>query len=968
MSDSYCSVPKGEVLDFSTYFNSFSIEKWTKYTDIDNVRLRVNLQGSFLIQLYHARRLGGKTVSNLLKDQYVVSDGVEDVLVPFPDNIREGILYFKLTALAEESIFRGGAYETIIKTQRCANIRIAIGICTFHRETFVTNVLETLRTEILENKSSPLYGKLEIFVSDNGKTLKTDWNSEHICIFPNRNLGGAGGFTRVMLEIQKIRQERDISHILLMDDDIRLNVDSLIRTYTLLSLVKPEYKDAFVGGHMLKLDRPYIQSEAADYWDLSTHHPVKPGYDLRDFNFVIKNEIEDSVNYFSWWYCCMPVDVVSDTNLPLPLFIKRDDIEYGLRCGRKFITMNGICVWHEAFEYKYSTYLEYYYFRNMCIMNSAHRPNFTSEVLIETLQARVNRFLKTYHYRDAELSILGVQHYLKGIDWLKEQDGEKLNAEIMKLGYKKQPINSTNSVFIHDKFEYSISKDPLGRKQKIIRLLTRNGELLPPNRTVIVPAYKPDPSMFYRAAKVINYEEVSNTAFITYHNKAYEHCIRKLLKQTIQEIENRYERITEEYRARYSELTNVTFWEKYLFSNGEVQPVQSCLNEANKPKNTKYQYFVELISFVIRMLQVVLFWLPVKKNRIMIYAHERKGFACNPKYIVKKLKEKYGDKLEIIWVSMYPETCQEIKDMGIPVVLANTKRHILGYLRCRFYITNDCFPVWAIRRPGQKWLNTWHGAMNYKHIGYDYLVPKSSLGKHLFMLKNRQPNFFLSGSKFFTEDTAKSFHLDEAVFIPTGLPRNDALFEQREEIKAKIKTTYNIPVEKRLVLYAPTFRRGEKSNTYGMDFEEVCFALKKRFGGDWIVLFRNHSFVKGVQACAGAVNVSAYHDMQDLLCASDVLISDYSSCLYDFALSGRPAIVYATDLEYYVNGDRSLAYPIEKWPYPMAESNQDLLQKITEFDENAYRTAVKKHMDDVGAYDKGDASEQVAKIIEKYCI
>ena len=384
-------------------------------------------------------------------------------------------------------------------------------------------------------------------------------------------------------------------------------------------------------------------------------------------------------------------------------------------------------------------------------------------------------------------------------------------------------------------------------------------------------------------------------------------------------------------------------------------------------RNTKKQCLELLVSYALRTFQLCLFWLPVKKNRVMLYVHDRKGFTCNPKYIVKKLKERYGNELEIIWATMYPETCEEVESLGIRVIKNNRPLQAWLYLRTRFFITNDAFPSWALHRPNQKWLNTWHGAMNYKNIGYDTLDPISSIAFRLYRISNRQPDFYLSGSKFFTT-TANSFRFDEKIFFPTGLPRNDIFFTEQMPTREKILRFYNISPDIHLVMFAPTFRRGMKSDTFGMDFELVCNALSERFGGKWVMLFRNHNFVKGKQKYDGAIDVSAYHDMQELLCASDVLISDYSSCLYDFCMTKRPTFVYATDLENYIHNDRSFAYPFEKWPYPVAKSNDELINRIKGFDEQIFLQKVTMHLIDVGAYDNGTSSEKGATLVAKFCL
>lgn len=967
-NEGYCDILKEAVLSANTYFNGFSVEKWTKYTILNNMSLNLILKGEFIISIHQTYKMHNKIKDTVIAEKYVNSPEKTSNKIEIPLKEKKGLFYFSIKALSDDARFFGGAYETDVEESTLPEVKIAIGICTFRREAYVTNNMRVLTQEILENPSSPLYGRLEIFISDNSKTLGTSLDTDYIHVFPNRNLGGSGGFTRSMIEAKKASAEKHFTHILMMDDDIRLNPDSLIRTYIMLRLLKPEHKEAFIGGHMLKIDAPSIQSEAADHWDMVAHHPVKYNYDLESINFLIKNEIEDSINHFGWWYCCMPMDVISDNNLPLPIFIKRDDIEYGLRNGKTFITLNGICVWHEPFEYKSASYLEYYYFRNMCIMNSRHRLSFDADRLISEVKKRILRFILTYRFKDAELSLLGVQHYLNGIDWLKAQDAEKLNGEIMKLGYKKEPLENLDFVFTHGVYEANLTAPKLNRKQKIIRKYTLNGWLLPANKTIVVPAYQPSIHHFYRAGKVLNYEEASNTGFITTRDKTAMRRIRKMLRKTIKMIKKKYKRVTTEYRDRYDELINIKFWNDYLFNGGEVPEITSVLEDNKRPKNTKAQKKEIRVARFLKFVQGCLFWLPVKKKRVMVYIHDRKGFTCNPKYIVKKLVEKYGNKLEIIWATMHPETCQEIKDLGVKVIKNNTKEQFLLYLRTKFFITNDAFPSWAMHRPMQKWLNTWHAGMNYKHIGYDYLAPQSRLGAKLFRIKNKQPDFYLSGSGFFTEDTSKSFRLDKKIFLETGLPRNDVFFEDPAPVDKKVREYYGIDKSKRLAIFAPTFRRGMKSDTYGMDFDLVRKALENRFGGEWQILFRNHNFVKSKQKYAGALDVSAYHDMQELMVAADVLISDYSSCLYDFCMSRKPAFVYATDLDNYMNNDRSFAYDFAKWPFPVATSNEQLLEKIEEFDEAEYKTKVEAHLTDAKAYDNGTASEQAAKLVARYCL
>lgn len=283
-------------------------------------------------------------------------------------------------------------------------------------------------------------------------------------------------------------------------------------------------------------------------------------------------------------------------------------------------------------------------------------------------------------------------------------------------------------------------------------------------------------------------------------------------------------------------------------------------------------------------------------------------------------------------------------------------------------MTNDGFPPWALHRPSQKWINLWHGGMNYKHIGYKHLEPMSRTGFCLYRLQNRRPDVFFAGSEAFRQDTAHSFGLPEEIFQETGLPRNDIFFEEHTHLKQKIHEWYGLAPEDKIVLYAPTFRRTMEDSTYGMDFAGLTGVLASRFGGRWTIFFRSHNFVKSEQkGRENIVDVSGYEDMQELLAVSDVLISDYSSCMWDFCLTGRPCFVYANDVEEYEAEDRTLGFPMDQWPYPVALTNEQLAACIASFDAGEYASRIQRHLHDLGSYDRGDAAEQAAELIGRFC-
>ena len=963
----YCVIPHMESLGFLTYFNSFSIGKWKKYTRLECLYLNLELKGKALVKIEFSKIINNNYLKNTIFTRAVDQPDRGHISIELPMDLEDGIISFSIIAQDKDVLFFGGCYYTEVEDENLPDVHLAIDICTFKREKYVIQNLNHLKKNIIDNVKSPLYEKLDIFVSDNAKTLPEDIQSEHIRIFKNKNLGGSGGFGRGMYEILKEKEKSGFTHILLMDDDVRISYEALLRTASFIRFLKPEYESAFIGGHMLKLDAMNIQSESSDCYQTVSHKAYGMGFDMENPSCIVENEKEFPVNFICWWYCCMPISVVREDNLPVPIFIKRDDMEYGLRNGKHFIVLNGINVWHEPFDYKYSSYLKYYYYRNLLIVDAKHRPSLSWKHVWKYIGGCVIREVLCFRYKDAQLILFGVQDYLKGIDWLKRQDGEKLNQTLMPLGYKKMPIDQLDWDFNYEDFQASLGYKEKALK-KAFRLMLLNGWVFAGGKKKVVPIYKPHVGLFFKAKKVLNYEESSGTGFITEKDYNALFSIIKLYFKTRNALKKNYCRLQKEYSSRFSELTNKEFWEKYLFEDGEVPAFVSVIPEKKRPKSSWNDRKRLLKAYIALLLQGVLFFIPINNNRIMLCVNKRRGFSCNPKYVAKKLLEMYGDKLELIWITQYPETCQEQRDLGMKVVRMGSAEHLKLYLKTRVYVTNYMFPAWALHKKNQLWINTWHGAISYKHIGYDYLAPKSKIWMKVFRLENRTPDHYLSATSTFTEDTSKSFRFDKSIFRETGLPRNDLFFEEHPELYSKIRECYRIDDDKKIVLFAPTFRRGMKSDTYGIDFNRLKKALSEKYGGEWIVLFRNHTFVTNeILLPDGVRDVTKYPDMNELLYISDVLISDYSSCMYDFSLQKKPCFVYASDIDYFDSSDRSLAIPVNEWPYPIAHSNDELEKNIIAFDEDDYIRNLNDHYEKVGGYDKGTASETVVRIISEYC-
>lgn len=558
----------GGTARFATYFNCFSMDKWREYTVVKTIGLHLELKGHFRVRLLSEHLINDEITETVLLDREICLKEKGSVELPFPADA-SGLLSFSLLALESGTCY-GGAYVSDVPEDQFRNTKIGIDICTFRRESFVLGNLERIRQEVSENEHSLLHGHLEVFVSDNGQTLDAEHlNNDMIHIVPNRNVGGAGGFTRGMIEIMKANEKgAGITHALLMDDDIVFSLDVLYRTYLLLCLRKDSYQDAFVGGAMLRLDRPWHQVESGACWNGGNLISHKANLDLRSLRFCAVNELQESHEYNAWWYCCIPISVIRPDNLPMPLFIRGDDVEYGLRNCRQLMTLNGICVWHEPFESKYSSNMYYYILRNQCIDNSLHCPGYGKEALKADLRRQVLGELNRYRYKNADLLIRGVRDFLKGIDWLKETDAEALNKEIMSAGYKSVPVAQTNAEVPLDlsRYLYALREDVPSFKKRVLMRLTHNGHrLLPPTRPfTVVSAMYMTAYNAYRVQKVLNYNPNNQTAFVTERDPAeYRRCMRDM-KACLREIDAKFDAARESYHQRCGELQSLDFWKTYL--------------------------------------------------------------------------------------------------------------------------------------------------------------------------------------------------------------------------------------------------------------------------------------------------------------------------------------------------------------------------------------------------------------------
>lgn len=558
---------KGSLCSFFTYFNGFSLVKWQEYTDILDFQLHICLKGKGKVYLCHSTLQDEVLVEKIIEKRIFetsIKEQIIELVFDIPENIKGGIIFFKLQA-EEESIFYSGSYRT--RQEIINKVHIAAGICTYRREEYISRTLKLLSDAFLHNIESPLYGNLKIYVSDNGNTLDCNKISEQfITCVHNKNAGGAGGFTRCMIEALEEQKSQNYTHFLFMDDDILLEPETLYRTYMLLCMRNKKYKDSSVGGALLRTDFMEIQHACGEYWNNRRSESPKAGYDLSKKYYLLKNEKNISENYNGWWYCCISFDERLSTNLPLPVFIHGDDIEYNIRHVNKVMHLNGINVWHDTFENRKASNLEYYNIRNLFIINAIHTPRYNWKQAQKNLFTHMIDQMCKYRYKNKELLVRAVIDFCKGPDFLKNQEPVALHQDIMKMGYKLEDVSLTLDKYKKNWRHEKIEKKSLYKPEKFQwrHIIFLNGWLLPGKNKLYIFPIGIFVSHLFRVKKVLYYEPDTGKGFVCKRSYRELFDFLKSMYHIHCIMRKSYDKAAKEYHNRYKELTNLDFWKRYL--------------------------------------------------------------------------------------------------------------------------------------------------------------------------------------------------------------------------------------------------------------------------------------------------------------------------------------------------------------------------------------------------------------------
>lgn len=452
-SDRYSlSVPAGAEISFQTYFNAFAASYWRRWSQLDSVVLKVELEGEARVDIYRSKIDGSRIA---VEGDLIKGTGEFEIsLAPFEDG---GWIWFDITAETDTVIKEAGWWAPIAPGEQTMpdgtkvgpfEKRVTVGIPTFNRPVDAVKALEALAEDpevdaVIDTVIMPDQGNKHP-ADEPGYEAATKHFGDRFFEFRQGNLGGSGGYSRIMFEAlggvdgTKPAGAKQSPYILYMDDDIAIEPDSVLRA---LQAARYAKSPILVGGQMLNLqERSHLHSmgEVVGRHDFMWTSAPYVHYD-HDFskhplsdrgNFGDKPDAPNSrdlhrridVDYNGWWMTMIPRVVAEEIGQPLPLFIKWDDAEFGLRAGDHGFptaTWPGIAIWHMAWSDKDDAidWQAYFHLRNRLIVAALQHTG-PVDGIIKSMQKATIKHLVCMEYSTVVIQNEAMKDFLAGPDRL----------------------------------------------------------------------------------------------------------------------------------------------------------------------------------------------------------------------------------------------------------------------------------------------------------------------------------------------------------------------------------------------------------------------------------------------------------------------------------------------------------------------------------------------------------------------
>jgi galactofuranosylgalactofuranosylrhamnosyl-N-acetylglucosaminyl-diphospho-decaprenol beta-1,5/1,6-galactofuranosyltransferase len=444
-------ISEGRRVSFGTYFNAFPASYWRRWTTVQSVTLRIQLAGESKIVLYRSTAkgfsYGVETISVESDDPQTIERTLS--LAPFTDG---GWYWFDIVA--------GPRATTLIQADWLAEVgivpgRVSIGITAFNEPDFMLKQLRALgeATDVLDLLDT-------VYVIDQGSDIVRDRLGfadvakafgDRLQVIEQGNIGGSGGFSRAMDETLRVGQS---DYLLLMDDDVKQDPESILRALTFADLAR---RPTIVGGHMFSLyDRSLMHAFAEVvaphkwWWGPAPNTKRMHDFGRRNLRNTPWLHSRADSDYNGWWTCLIPAKVIAEIGLSLPVFIKWDDAEYGIRAsdhGYPTVSLPGVAAWQVPWDDKDDSrdWRAYYHLRNRIISALLHSPHKNSGALIYECAERQLQNLLSMQYSTVALKLLALEDVLSGPAHMHRDIATKM-AQLREVGARYSDAHGESDI------------------------------------------------------------------------------------------------------------------------------------------------------------------------------------------------------------------------------------------------------------------------------------------------------------------------------------------------------------------------------------------------------------------------------------------------------------------------------------------------------------------------------------------
>jgi CDP-glycerol glycerophosphotransferase len=368
---------------------------------------------------------------------------------------------------------------------------------------------------------------------------------------------------------------------------------------------------------------------------------------------------------------------------------------------------------------------------------------------------------------------------------------------------------------------------------------------------------------------------------------------------------------------------------------------------------------------LFKLLNIFLPFIKLNNKKIVFCSYYGGNYSCNPKYITEELIKQNVD-CELIWL-VDKRKFHDTSDFPLNVRIVDylSLQAFFELARSKIWIDNCRKMIYPIKNKNQYYIQTWHGNIGFKKIEKD--IEDKLSGHYIKSAKNDSLmiDFCISNSTFMTQIYKNSFWYSGKV-LEFGSPRNDFLINSTD--MGIIKRKLHLQEDTKIILYAPTFRNDTLFDIYNLDYASIISALNHKDKGKWIFLVKLHPNLilnaKQMKLPDEIINVTLYPDIQELLGITDILISDYSSVMFDFMFTRRPVFIYAADYGSY-RDERGLHFSLNESPFLIAENNEQLINNIISFNLKKYNKLINLFIRRMGCFENGNSSRLVVDKIQE---